>query len=254
MAISDSEAARLLSTADGRAIQEAVRRSLQVQRFRNGQVRDVDAVIRQLAAEIRRAARGRLERSLGSASIREVERRIAAILRDASPRILDVLAPGLRELATQQGARVGIAGARALGSTASQHFAGWRASLTTNVRGGLIMGVTQGDGVPAALQAVDAALARGRAQAASIVRTMSDSIATQAREREIERRGFQLVRYVAVLDENTTEICTELNGTVWPIGEGPRPPQHYGCRSFLAEATNDDAVFSEISLAQVRAA
>lgn len=49
--------------------------------------------------------------------------------------------------------------------------------------------------------------------------------------------------YVAVLDNKTTPICMSLHGNRYPINEGPRPPQHYNCRSqFIMEADLDHAL------------
>lgn len=255
MALSESQVRALLATADGRAIADAVRRAAWVERFRNGRVRDVDAVVRSVAEQLRAAARGRLERLVGrthaapsSMAAAEVERRIAQILRQAVPKALDVVSPALRELAVRQGARVGVAGARALGQTAQQHFSGWATSTARRARAAISHSLAQGESAAEAVARMDDVIATARRQAATLVRTMSDAVAVQAREREISRDGFELVRYVAVLDERTTELCEELNGTVWPVGEGPRPPQHYGCRSFIAPAESDAREYAELTL------
>lgn len=39
------------------------------------------------------------------------------------------------------------------------------------------------------------------------------------------------VQIVAVLDGKTSEVCQRMNGRVYPIDEGPRPPFHFNCRS-----------------------
>ncbi len=41
------------------------------------------------------------------------------------------------------------------------------------------------------------------------------------------------VQWVSTLDARTTEICMSLDGQVFSIGEGPRPPAHVGCRSSI---------------------
>jgi len=38
-------------------------------------------------------------------------------------------------------------------------------------------------------------------------------------------------QFIAVLDSGTTVICRGLNGTRYPVGDGPIPPMHMGCRS-----------------------
>lgn len=39
------------------------------------------------------------------------------------------------------------------------------------------------------------------------------------------------VQWVSVLDSRTTIICAELDGKVFPLDSGPRPPRHINCRS-----------------------
>jgi hypothetical protein len=38
-------------------------------------------------------------------------------------------------------------------------------------------------------------------------------------------------QYVATLDSLTSPICRALDGQKFPYGQGPTPPQHFGCRS-----------------------
>ena len=57
------------------------------------------------------------------------------------------------------------------------------------------------------------------------------------------KKVFPYGYYVAVLDNKTTPICMSLHGNRYPIDEGPRPPQHYNCRSqFIMEADLDHAL------------
>ena len=52
------------------------------------------------------------------------------------------------------------------------------------------------------------------------------------------------LEYSAILDDRTTEICTELDGSVWaddsPNWDTYRPPNHYNCRSVLVPVTTLD--------------
>ncbi len=55
------------------------------------------------------------------------------------------------------------------------------------------------------------------------------------------KNAFPFGYYVAVLDNKTTPVCMSLHGNRYPINEGPRPPQHYNCRSqFIMEVDLDD--------------
>lgn len=47
-------------------------------------------------------------------------------------------------------------------------------------------------------------------------------------------------RYSATLDLRTTAICRSLDGRVFKFGEGPEPPQHFGCRSRIIMITRSE--------------
>ncbi len=47
--------------------------------------------------------------------------------------------------------------------------------------------------------------------------------------------------YVAVLDLRTTAICQSLDGKEFKFGKGPKPPQHFGCRSRIRYITKTEA-------------
>jgi len=74
---------------------------------------------------------------------------------------------------------------------------------------------------------------QSRNQTAAVVRTTVQNVATNAREATYEENEdvVDKVRYVAVLDSRTTLRCASLDGRIFEIDEGPRPPQHFGCRS-----------------------
>lgn len=44
--------------------------------------------------------------------------------------------------------------------------------------------------------------------------------------------------YTATLDSATTPICRSLDGDIYPLGEGPHPPVHTGCRSLRVAYMN----------------
>lgn len=70
----------------------------------------------------------------------------------------------------------------------------------------------------------------------TFVRTAATNAVTQAREGSYAALGAPYVRLVATLDLRTTPICVLLDGTVYKVGEGPRPPLHPGCRTAVAPA------------------
>ncbi len=64
-------------------------------------------------------------------------------------------------------------------------------------------------------------------------RTAHTHAVTMSREAiyEANRNRISGVRWVSVLDARTSLICASLDGTVYPVGEGQRPPAHPNCRS-----------------------
>lgn len=82
----------------------------------------------------------------------------------------------------------------------------------------------------------------------TMARTALQHVATQTRE-EVWRRNADIikrVRIVATLDDVTSQQCQALDGQVFPIDEGPRPPFHLNCRTTVVAVLDDRfAVLSE---------
>lgn len=79
----------------------------------------------------------------------------------------------------------------------------------------------------------DGVLQVTRRQAESIVRTTVNHVSTQAREETFREMGNVVkgVQWVSTLDTRTTAVCQSRDGDVFEVGQGPRPPAHWGCRS-----------------------
>jgi len=72
-------------------------------------------------------------------------------------------------------------------------------------------------------------------QIVSLVRTSVNQVANEAANRVYES-NLDITRkykYVATLDSRTTAICRALDGKTFEYGKGPKPPQHFGCRSTI---------------------
>lgn len=69
-------------------------------------------------------------------------------------------------------------------------------------------------------------------QASSIINTGTQHVAIQTQQ-SVETLFYGYYRYIAVLDERTTDICRSLNEQVFEFGKGPVPPQHINCRSTI---------------------
>lgn len=90
------------------------------------------------------------------------------------------------------------------------------------------------------------ALAGGQAtkaanhQVISLVRASINQVANEASQQVYEANQdiTQKYRYVATLDTRTSAICRALDGREFPYGKGPKPPQHFGCRSTTVPVIN----------------
>jgi len=70
-------------------------------------------------------------------------------------------------------------------------------------------------------------------QVTSIVRTSINQVANAASQQVYEANQdiTKKYRYVATLDSRTSAICRALDGREFEYGKGPKPPQHFSCRS-----------------------
>lgn len=79
----------------------------------------------------------------------------------------------------------------------------------------------------------DGVLQTTRRTAEGLVRTVTNHVSTQAREQTYLENDDVIkgIEWVSTLDTRTTPICQRLDGKVFPINEGERPPAHWNCRS-----------------------
>ncbi len=116
------------------------------------------------------------------------------------------------------------------------------ASAARRVRDTIRMGVIEGETNAQIVRRIrgtraqryrDGVMEINRRGAKTMVRTAVNHTANVARE-EVYAANADIiggVMYVATLDSRTTLTCASLDGRVFPIDKGPRPPQHLNCRS-----------------------
>ena len=70
-------------------------------------------------------------------------------------------------------------------------------------------------------------------QVITLVRTSINQVANAASQQVYEANQdiTKKYRYVATLDTRTSAICRALDGREFEYGKGPKPPQHFNCRS-----------------------
>ena len=119
-----------------------------------------------------------------------------------------------------------------------------RARVVNAIRQGFFEGQTNSQIVKAirgtrALQYKDGILAITDRNASTIVRTAVQHVATQARMETLKENSDVVVgvKWVSTLDQRTSNQCKSLDGTVFPLDSGPRPPLHPNCRSSVIALT-----------------
>lgn len=91
------------------------------------------------------------------------------------------------------------------------------------------------------------AFVRSRRSAEAIVRTSVQEITGAAREAVWTANADVIkgVRWVATLDNRTCVLCGPLDGKVFKLEEGPRPPRHPNCRCVTVAITTASGISGE---------
>lgn len=89
-----------------------------------------------------------------------------------------------------------------------------------------------------ALKGSDGVTEIGRRQVNSIVRTAVMHVANSSRNEFFSENADIVTEeyFVATLDARTTPQCAANDGKRFPLGKGPMPPLHWGCRSLRIAA------------------
>jgi SPP1 gp7 family putative phage head morphogenesis protein len=87
-------------------------------------------------------------------------------------------------------------------------------------------------------------------QVKALVRTATAHASSVARDEFLQENAglMEGEKFVAVLDAGTTLQCGNLDQTVGEVGELPRPPLHWGCRSTIVPYVNIDKLLPGIEL------
>jgi len=120
------------------------------------------------------------------------------------------------------------------GKLLSEWFDDLSKSVQRDLERQLKIGLIEGESIPELTRRVQTAtLDTARRNAATIARTATNHVTTQAREAVYRENEDVMkgVEWVSTLDARTTETCMALDTQVFPIDSGPRPPAHMNCRS-----------------------
>jgi SPP1 gp7 family putative phage head morphogenesis protein len=125
---------------------------------------------------------------------------------------------------------------------------GMEAGRMARIEGEIRKGMVAGEGTDAIVRRIKGTKANGyrdgildisRRSAQSVVRTATAHVSNVAAQSTWAAnsnvvRGWQ---FLATFDSRTTITCAALSGQVFPVGEGPMPPRHIGCRSHSLPVT-----------------
>lgn len=91
----------------------------------------------------------------------------------------------------------------------------------------------------------DGVISNVKRRAEGMVRTSLQHAAEQSRQAvwEQNKRVVKGVRWTSTLDSKTSPVCRDLDGQVFDLDKGPRPPAHINCRSRTTAALSDKYKF-----------
>lgn len=123
---------------------------------------------------------------------------------------------------------------------------GQKDAITGAIRNGYYQGQSTAQIVKelrgtAGLNYKDGVLARIDRSNATVVRTAVQHMAQTARNEFYADNSdiVKGVKWVSTLDSRTTIQCSSLDGRIFPLKSGPRPPLHPGCRSTTVPVLDD---------------
>lgn len=98
----------------------------------------------------------------------------------------------------------------------------------------ITQGLVSGSSVDEMVTTMRSSVAKLTAQQAqSVVRTAVSHVTSQARDTTFQANTDVIAKeqWVSTLDARTTIICMSRDGKTFEVGDGPRPPAHFNCRS-----------------------
>jgi SPP1 gp7 family putative phage head morphogenesis protein len=119
-------------------------------------------------------------------------------------------------------------------------------SAQNRVAGAIRLGYAQGLTTPQIATSVrETAFMQVEREAVAVTRTALQHAATQSREETWKANAdiVKRVRWVSTLDSKTSDFCKSMDGRVFKIDEGPRPPGHYNCRSTTVAVLDERYAF-----------
>lgn len=232
------EVRRMLGFLNSRVFPDVIRQLIELESIPGGFDSNRGRRLQRVLASMRgtidsgmKSAGLRMTRNMEKFALSEAKWQVNT-LADAIPASLRISfdTPSLQTLAT-------IVKTRPMsGRTLDEWFGNVSQTMNGRLRTQIGIGMQQGEGLPALLGRVRKALKATRSNAEAVTRTIVNGVGANAREATYAENSdiIKGVMWVSTLDDRTTEICGGLDGRVFKIEEGERPPAHVQCRSTTA--------------------
>lgn len=259
-------------TSHQKLLERLVRHQVMIQRFGGSQIKAALPVLRQLAKDLRKRIQAADATEFQMGRMATLERDIQLLVATATGNIQQSL--DLEEFATQEaeftqrllGASVSIDLAEGLDLDAVRAITTRRQLRLVSgdtiktatipqlwdefsesagrdamrlVQAGVLEGRTQGEMARGVAELVTT---RNRRQAEAVIRTAVNGIGGAARN-EVYAANSDILegeRFLATLDSKTTLTCAGNDQRIFPLGQGPQPPLHYGCRSLRTPVVKEE--------------
>lgn len=177
----------------------------------------------------------KLEADMDNFSLLESKWELSA-MQKAAPIKLDFILPSpetLKAIITQKPMQ---------GALVKDWFDDLSKRAAKNVNREITMGIVNGNSTEEIVRRIkgtkaanygDGILNRDRREIRAMVRTSVNHVSSNTREALYSANDDVIkgVQIVATLDDRTSEICIAMDGKVFEVGEGPRPPFHINCRT-----------------------
>jgi SPP1 gp7 family putative phage head morphogenesis protein len=120
-----------------------------------------------------------------------------------------------------------------------KYIGDWSYSITKKSKDELIKAIKDGKPLSSVISVLDDEGKRlSDVSIERYSRTKTTEVFNKGRMEYFESTGVVAAyQYSAIMDDVTSEICSELNGLVFEKDEAPIPPNHFNCRSVLIPIT-----------------
>lgn len=236
----------------------ALTRRIYLERYSDGEARRVAAFLREVQADIKAELVRAYEGGFNEFRLKTLLKNVEDLYKDVYARMNDRIWTGFEGLAGQQAEATGAAlqtaaaavearfsqlsASRALAAVKARPLQGkflrdmvsdlpklHRQRMVAQIR----IAYVEGESLTRAARRVSNVTGQNTRFLKGFIRTANAHISSVAAKASYENNPGLVEKYewLSTLDSRTTLICQGLDGNRYPVGKGPVPPAHFGCRS-----------------------